>query len=96
MKSCYLVCYDIREPKRLRNVYRVMKSYGESWQYSVFFCALKDIDRVRMQSDLEEEINLREDQVMILGLTGDEETVRKNLIVLGQALPGPDKSIIVI
>jgi len=27
-----------------------MKGHGEHWQYSVFFCVLKEIDRVRMQA----------------------------------------------
>ena len=40
MRRCYLVCYDIRDPKRLRRVNKVIKGYGESWQYSVFFCVL--------------------------------------------------------
>ncbi len=53
MRRCYLVCYDIRHPKRLRRVFAVMKGYGEHWQFSIFFCVLKDIDRVRLQSDLE-------------------------------------------
>ena len=32
MRRCYLVCYDIRDPKRLRRVHKTMKGYGESWQ----------------------------------------------------------------
>ena len=27
-----------------------MKAYGEAWQYSVFYCALKAIDRVRLEN----------------------------------------------
>jgi CRISPR/Cas system-associated endoribonuclease Cas2 len=52
MRRCYLVCYDIRHPRRLRRVHQVMKGYGEPWQYSIFFCFLRAIDRVRMRSDL--------------------------------------------
>ena len=68
MRRCYLVCYDIRDPKRLRRVHRVLRGYGEAWQFSVFFCVLKDIDRVRLQTDLEEQMNQKEDQTMILDL----------------------------
>ena len=64
MRRCYLVCYDIRHPKRLRRVFKIMKGYGEHWQFSIFFCILKDIDRVRLQSDLVEEMNLKEDGVV--------------------------------
>ena len=96
MRRCYLVCYDIRHPKRLRRVFRVMKGYGEHWQFSVYFCVLKDIDRVRLQSDLEEEMNLKEDQVMILDLGPNEEEAREAAAVLGQPLPQADSGIVVI
>jgi CRISPR-associated protein Cas2 len=45
MRRCYLVCYDIRDPKRLRRTHKLVKAYGEAWQYSVFYCTLKAIDR---------------------------------------------------
>jgi len=96
MRRCYLVFYDIRNPRRLRHVHQVMKSYGEPWQYSVFFCVLKNIDRVRMQSDLEDEMNLKEDQTMILDLGGDQEDVRDTVSVLGQSLPPQDGRAVVV
>jgi len=51
MRRCYLVCYDVRDDKRLRRVHKLMKAYGEAWQYSVFYCTLKPIDRVRLVAD---------------------------------------------
>ena len=96
MRRCYLVCYDIREPKRLRRVHKVMKGYGEPWQFSVFFCTLKDIDRVRLQRDLEEQMNLKEDQTMIIDLGADEVKARSSATVIGQALPRRDSGIIVL
>ena len=51
MRRSYLVCYDIRDPKRLRRVHKIMKGFGESLAvFCVLFCVLKDIDRVRMQT----------------------------------------------
>lgn len=41
-KMYYLVCYDIRDPKRWRKCYKVIKGYGERIQYSVFKCFLSD------------------------------------------------------
>jgi CRISPR-associated protein Cas2 len=96
MRRCYLVCYDIRNPKRLRRVHKVLKGYGEAWQLSVFFCVLKDIDRVRLQADLEEQMNLKEDQAMILDLGPNEEQARKAATVVGQPLPDQDSGIVVI
>lgn len=96
MRRCYLVCYDIRDPKRLRRVHKVLKGYGEAWQFSVFFCVLKDIDRVRLQTDLEEEMNQKEDQAIILDLGPNEKGAREAVTVIGQPLPEQDSGIIVV
>jgi len=96
MRRCYLVCYDIRNPKRLRRVHKVMKGYGEAWQYSIFFCVLKDIDRVRLQSDLEEQMNLKEDQAMLVDLGADEKKAREAATILGQSLPQADSGVVVV
>ncbi|MCX7805325.1 MAG: CRISPR-associated endonuclease Cas2 [Planctomycetota bacterium] len=96
MRRCCLVCYDIRDPKRLRRVLKVMKGYGEHWQFSVFFCVLRDIDRVRMQTDLEAEMNLKEDQVLIVDLGPDERDARESATVIGQPMPQPEGSMVVI
>jgi CRISPR-associated protein Cas2 len=39
----YVVCYDVREPVRLRRTHDVMMGYGDPLQYSVFlFVKLSD------------------------------------------------------
>lgn len=96
MRRCYLVCYDIRDPKRLRRVHRVLRGYGEAWQFSVFFCVLKDIDHVRLQTDLEEQMNQKEDQTMILDLGPNEKEAREAATVIGQPLPEQESGIVVI
>lgn len=96
MRRSYLVCYDIRNPKRLRRIFKVMKGYGEHWQFSIFFCVLRDIDRIRLRRDLESHLNLKEDQVMILDLGPDEEKARSSTVVLGPHLPPPDEGTVVV
>lgn len=96
MRRCFLVCYDIRDPKRLRRTHKTMKAYGEAWQYSVFYCTLKPIDRVRMENALREVVNLKEDQVLIVDLGSNEEAARESAIVLGQSLPEQDSGMVVI
>lgn len=96
MRNCYLVCYDIREPKRLKRVHKVMKGYGEHWQYSIFFCVLKEIDRIRMQSDLEEVMNLKDDQVMVVDLGSNEAEARAAAKILGQPLVTLQESGVVV
>jgi len=96
MRRCYLVCYDIRDPKRWRQVFKIMNGHGEPWQLSVFFCVLKAIDRVRMQSQLEEAMNLKVDQIMIIDLGPDEEVTRQAATVLGPRPPGGDRGMVVV
>lgn len=96
MRRCYLVCYDVRDPKRLRRVHKLMKAYGEAWQYSVFYCTLKDIDRVRLENALRETMNLKEDQVLIVDLGGNEEAARQSAVSLGQSLPEADSGMVVV
>lgn len=96
MRRCYLVCYDIRDPKRWRQVFKVMKGHGEHWQYSIFFCVLKPIDRVRMQTQLEEAMNLKEDQTMIIDLGSNEALARQSAVVLGPSLPTGDTGMVVV
>ncbi|HXE52052.1 MAG TPA: CRISPR-associated endonuclease Cas2 [Tepidisphaeraceae bacterium] len=96
MRRCYLVTYDIRDPKRWRKVFKIMKGHGEHWQYSVFFCVLRDIDRVRMQAHLEEHMNLKEDQALILDLGPNEEAAREAATTLGPALPQARGGMVVV
>lgn len=96
MRRCYLVCYDISDPKRLRRVNKVIKGYGESWQFSIFFCVIKEIDRVRLQYKIEEEMNQKEDQVVIIDLGIDEKAARAAVVVMGKSLPKQERGFVVI
>jgi CRISPR-associated protein Cas2 len=96
MRRCYLVCYDIRHPKRLRRVHKICKGFGEPWQFSIFFCVLKPIDRVRLQAELEEVLNLKEDQVLLIDLGQNEDTARTAAVALGQSLDEPLEGVVVI
>ncbi len=49
----YLVAYDIREDRRLRNVAACVEGYGERIQYSVFICDLSEEEAVTMRADIE-------------------------------------------
>lgn len=96
MRRCYLVCYDVRDAKRLRRIHKLMKAYGEPWQYSVFYCTLRAIDHVRLQNAAREILNLREDQLLIVDLGSNEEAARESALVLGQGLPEAESGVVVI
>jgi CRISPR-associated protein Cas2 len=96
MRRCFLVCYDIRDPKRLRQVHKICKGYGESWQYSIFFCVIKPIDRVRLQTELEGVMNMREDQILIIDLGSDETNARSQAVAIGQPLDDRLEGVVVV
>ena len=58
MQNSYLVTYDIADAKRLRQVFKTMKNWGNHIQFSVFECQLTKIDLLECQSELQEIINL--------------------------------------
>ena len=96
MRRCYLVCYDVRDARRLRRVHKLMKAYGEAWQYSVFYCTLKAIDRARLENQLRDTLNLKQDQVLIVDLGGNEDAARQSAATLGQFTPEPTSGTVVI
>ena len=49
MRSSYLVCYDISNDKRLRQVFKTMRGYGDHLQYSVFECQLTSTDLISLR-----------------------------------------------
>jgi len=74
----------------------MMKGYGEHWQLSVFFCVLKEIDRVRMQADLESVMNLKDDQALIIDMGANEQAARRLVAVIGSRLPETPDGVLVI
>lgn len=64
----YLVAYDIREPKRLREVHSTVKSFGYPLQYSVFICDLDAMEKTALREEVGSRINHREDSVILVDL----------------------------
>lgn len=69
----YVVAYDIREPKRLRQVHAAMKGFGYPLQYSVFICDLDGIEKVSLRDVIGKLMHHREDSLAIIDL-GDAAT----------------------
>ncbi|NJP12630.1 MAG: CRISPR-associated endonuclease Cas2 [Leptolyngbyaceae cyanobacterium RU_5_1] len=66
-KNFYMICYDIRDPKRWRRAHQLLKGYGETLQYSIFRCRLSARDREKLRWELEQ-ILTTEDSLLIAGL----------------------------
>lgn len=96
MRQTILVCYDIRDDKRLRRVFRTMRDYGDHLQYSVFECQFTPIDLAKCRHALGEIINHREDQVLFIDLGPAAGRGDRVITSLGQAYTGFDSACIVV
>jgi len=95
MEHAYLVCYDIRDPRRWRKVYRTMKGFGDWLQRSVFHCRLSREKWLRMQSHLGEVINHSEDHLLIFDL-GPAETVELRVESIGKRFDPIEKDPVIV
>jgi len=66
-KLWYLVAYDVRDAKRLRNVATHLQGYGERLQFSVFRCRLTERELERLRWELTKTME-KEDDLLIIGL----------------------------
>jgi CRISPR-associated protein Cas2 len=85
MRTSYLVCYDIANDKRLHQVFKTCKNYGDHLQYSVFECDLNPTEFLRMQQELMEIISCTRDQVLFIAL-GPSET-RGDRVITALGMP---------
>jgi CRISPR-associated protein Cas2 len=65
----WLVCYDVRDPERLRKAAKHLEGYGERMQYSVFRCWLTRPEKERLRWELTE-LLAPEDDVLLIPVCG--------------------------
>lgn len=63
-----LVAYDIRDPKRLRAVHKLLVAHGYPVQYSVFVCDLTRSERIGFRWEVGEVIDHGADSVVLVDL----------------------------
>lgn len=68
MRNRFLVTYDIANDKRLRKVFKKMKSFGLHLQFSVFECELSTRELALMHAAIDRLLNHSLDQVLIADL----------------------------
>ncbi|MBF0337414.1 MAG: CRISPR-associated endonuclease Cas2 [Nitrospirae bacterium] len=75
MKSNYLLCYDIRDARRLAKVYRYIRGRGLHLQYSVFFCRFTWNELTLVKEELGRIIDPAEDDIRIYPLPSDSRPI---------------------
>ena len=79
-KHWYLICYDIREPAVWRKVFKIVKSYGQPLQYSIFRARLSPKQKEKMRWDLSN-VMKEDDSLLIIRLCRgcSERIISKNV-----------------
>lgn len=77
----WIVCYDMKEPKRLRRVFKFLKSHGIPIQYSVFLVHASSNAIARFEVQLCKLIDRNEDDVRIYAIPKGSDP-----IIMGHAL----------
>lgn len=62
-----LICYDVRDPKRYRKLYKIVRSYARPVQYSIFRARLDDRQIEQLRWELSEVLD-EEDRLLIVDL----------------------------
>ena len=63
----WLVCYDVRDPARLRRAAKILEGTGQRMQYSVFRCWMNPTEMQRLRWELTKVLEA-EDDVLIIPL----------------------------
>ncbi|MEL6339958.1 MAG: CRISPR-associated endonuclease Cas2 [Myxococcota bacterium] len=66
-RNWFLVSYDVRDPKRLRRVHKLLTVWGEPLQYSLFRVRMSAVDYERFRLELSREV-APEDSVLFIRL----------------------------
>lgn len=96
MLNVYLVSYDIKDPKRWRKVYQVMRGCGDRVQYSVFMCLLSSVQKQLLVNQLDAIVKKDEDQVMLINLGRGRDVVKSRMVFIGQPSDIPDRQTLII
>jgi CRISPR-associated protein Cas2 len=96
MRNSYIVSYDISDPKRLRQVFKTMRNWGDHLQFSVFECQLTRMDLVRLRTELAGIIQHKEDQVLFVDLGPAEGRGDRVITALGKPYTNVDAPLIVV
>ncbi len=96
MRNSFIVCYDICDPKRLRQVFKIMRGWGDHLQYSVFECQLTKMDAARLRSQLSDVIHHTEDQVLFVNLGPAKGRGDRVISAIGKPYVTIDAPLIVV
>ncbi len=96
MRYTYVVAYDVSDPKRLRQVFKTMRGYGDPMQLSVFRCDLNAREMVELRAKLRGIIHHTEDQVLFVLVGRSEGRGAIGFETMGRPYADPERAAIVL
>lgn len=85
-RDLYLAAYDVRHPRRLRRMLKILKDYASGGQKSAFECYLSAAERKELVARVKDEIDFDEDAFVLIRLAG-----RDAVYTLGVAIRPADE-----
>lgn len=91
----YVVTYDVSDPKRWCQVFKLMNGYGEWLQLSVFQCRMSRKRQAMLVSELYRLIDDETDHVLILDV-GPADGIEPRVTSLGKTFKPVEREAIVV
>ncbi len=89
----YLVSYDIPDDRRRTKLTKSLKDFGDRVQYSVFECLLNRNLLEKMEAEITNIIDMKEDSVRVYSLCADCERV---ITIYGQGEVSKEEKVYII
>ncbi len=86
MRNTFLCSYDVTADRRRNRVFKKLRGYGDHVQYSVFLCDLTRKERVKLEAEVTELIQHREDQILLVDLGPSDGRGERTIHAVGLPL----------
>lgn len=96
MKTCTLIAYDVCDPKRLRRVFQVCRSFGDHLQFSVFRAELTARSRAELLAALDKIIDHRQDQVLLVDVGPAGDGAARAFEAVGRPYTHPQRHAVIV
>jgi CRISPR-associated protein Cas2 len=96
MRTRYLLCYDVRDDRRLRRTAKVAEAWGHRLEYSVFVCDLDHVERACLERALRDVLHLDVDRAFLVDLGPPGRSSARRFLWLTPPVLFPDPQVATI
>jgi len=95
MRKRYLITYDVADDKRRNSVFKTLMGHGDHVQFSVFLCELNGVELAKLKGALNETLNHRQDQAIMIDMGPADNAVNSTLQCVGKAYSPPARVTVI-